>query len=231
MARLIETYQSLSEHNIEYSELDKLRHLRNHMLVSGEMAKDYWINDWEKDVTTAIRHNTELGTPVVFIDWTTRLINGEADYFKKLKKKNTTISSTNRGPGNATVGTAMPQGASRLQGAAPVRGSLVGNLRKLRSTRSILQSFMVMCRSWNRHRGALCPRSLASGLSTILQSHVLPSSSPTPTPTPTPSTINPTTTATRRQSSSVKYHQQRLMVLRTWTMSTMTSFLAILILD
>ena len=116
VARLIETYQSLSEHNIEYSELDKLRHLRNHMLVSGEMAKDYWINDWEKDVTTAIRHNTELGTPVVFIDWTTRLINGEADYFKKLKKKNTTISSTNRGPGNGNSGNGNASGGQQASG-------------------------------------------------------------------------------------------------------------------
>jgi len=74
------------------------------MLVSGDMAKAYWINDWEKDVTTAIRHNTELGTPVVFIDWTTKLINGEADYVKKLKKSNMTISSTSASGGQQASG-------------------------------------------------------------------------------------------------------------------------------
>ena len=36
---LISLYQSLSEHEIYYTDLDKLRYLRNHVHVQGNMAK------------------------------------------------------------------------------------------------------------------------------------------------------------------------------------------------
>ena len=141
---LISLYQSFLEQDIYYTDLDKLRHLRNHMHVQGNMAKEWWLNSWKDKVNDAIAGHLRNGTPVVFTDWTTSLINGEEECIRDLKKNNHTISSAYCGSGDGNGGNSGASGASKLQGTPCLNGKVTVNLLDLGFTRYILQSVMVI---------------------------------------------------------------------------------------
>ena len=101
------------------------------------------------------------------------------------------------------VGMAVPLGASKLKGVPIFNGKEMVNLKGLLYTRSILQLFMVMCRSSRRNLGIVFQSSLANGSPTILPSNVLPSSSPT--------TITSTTTR-RRNPRGVSHLLRQMMI-------------------
>ena len=205
------------------------------MHVQGTMAKDYWLQDWKKAVKDAIKDHTDNGTPIMFTDWTTKLINGETYYVKDLKKCNATISSTNRGSGGGNGGNCNASGGQQASGGGNYPWKANGEPKEATIHKIDITVLYGNVSKLKEEPWSILPKVTRQWFTDNPQSHARPSSSsspsPTPTPTPSTSTINPTTTATKRQSSSVKYHQQRLMVLRSRTMSTMTSFPAILILD
>ena len=113
IAQLIEIYQSLSKLEIEYTDLDKLRHLRNHMHVQGNMAKEWWLQSWKYQVKLAIADHAKNGIPIVFTDWMTSLINGEEKCVKDLKKNNNTISSASHGSGGGNGGNGGASGGKQ----------------------------------------------------------------------------------------------------------------------
>ena len=113
---LINLYQKLSEEGIVYTGLQKLRHLKNNFNMQDErMKRDYWVSDWLKDAKTAINKVREDGTPINFMDWTTSLINGEAEYFDNMAKNRNSISSASRGPPSENGGNGGASGAVNLQ--------------------------------------------------------------------------------------------------------------------
>ena len=73
------------------------------------MRRDFWVGDWEKSARASFSAGHDTETPVIFMDWTTALINGEQEYVDVITKTKQSISSASRGP---------PSGNSSNSGAS-----------------------------------------------------------------------------------------------------------------
>ena len=61
------------------------------------MIDVWYIQTWKAAVDTALLNVKNNETPIVFTDWTMKLVNAEAEYIKDNKKNSTKIPSTSGG--------------------------------------------------------------------------------------------------------------------------------------
>ena len=99
-ARLYNIYTKFSRLDVTYLDIDKLRQLRNNIKMPSNMTDVWFIQHWRYEVDQALNNYRMNQTPIVFSDFTTRLINAKAQYLKDHKKDSTCISQASSGTRN-----------------------------------------------------------------------------------------------------------------------------------
>ena len=99
-ARLYDIYTKFSRLNITYSDIDKLRQLRNNIKMPTNLTDVWYIQQWRHEVDQALNNYRTNQTPIMFSDFTTKLVNAEAQYIKDHKKDYTRISQASSGARN-----------------------------------------------------------------------------------------------------------------------------------
>ena len=88
--RLFGWYKDLADRGSTVPEVDKLRHLRR--IINVPMTSAPWyLNKWRDAVDIALQEHSDTGTALTFVEWTTKLVNGEDTYKTDSKSKSARI--------------------------------------------------------------------------------------------------------------------------------------------
>ena len=135
--RLFVWYKELADRGSMVQEVDKLRHLRR--IINVPMAAAPWyLNKWRDAVDLALQEHSENGTALRFVQWTTKLVNGEATYKTDSKSKSARISSASTGGGGSASGGDFSGGEDESNSeCGSVESLSSNNNKKKKSTRSV----------------------------------------------------------------------------------------------
>lgn len=93
--------------------MNKVRQIRNNLVLHGEMCDAIYIKIWKTEVDKAVAKIRTDRIPIVFTDWTTALVNSEAEYRKDHKKNQNVISSVSSSSLDGRGGSRGGKSASR----------------------------------------------------------------------------------------------------------------------
>ena len=128
--RLAKYYAELEELRMPKTEANKLWQLRGRINMGGALQEPYYISVWQGHVDAEILEHMSEGTEIDYAQWTTRLVNDEANFKKNSHNDSARISSASSGdsPSAQWLDSGKPTGPSIHNTDITV---LYGNVSKL----------------------------------------------------------------------------------------------------